>query len=427
MLIEFTVENFLSFREKTTLSLISTKREELKDSNTFDPKAPSSPTLLQSSVIYGANAAGKSNLIKALKMMKQLILKSARESQANEELPIRPFLLDRKSSQSPSEFEMTFISEGVRYQYGFAATTERIVEEWLLAYPKGRPQRWIERIYDKKTQSYLWGAMHRLSGQKHVWQEVTRNNALFLSTAMQLNSQQLKPVFTWFKKILHVASIGGWSHRFSTKQCEKKETKMDIVRFLKSADLDIEDIEIEKEKFNPDMLPEDMPYAMKSEAEKKFKGKPVVTNIRTAHLLATGEKVLFNMNDESDGTRKIFALAGPWLDTLENGDIIVIDELDNSLHPLMVKFLVSLFHNKGTNPHGAQLIFTTHDTSILNQEVFRRDQVWLCEKDKEESSTLKPLSDFSPRKRTENLEKRYLAGRYGALPYLKEIKEAMGA
>lgn len=427
MLIEFNVANFLSFREKATLSLSSAKGGELKDSNTFTPKAPSTPVLLQSSVIYGANAAGKSNLIKALENMQELVLRSASESQASEELPIRPFLLDGKSPQSPSEFEVTFISEGVRYQYGFAATKERIVEEWLLAYPKGRAQRWIERIYDEKTQSYLWGAMHRLSGQKHVWQDATRENALFLSTAMQLNSQQLKPVFAWFKKTLHVGRIAGWSRRFSIEQCEQKETKMDIVRFLKSVDLDIEDIEIEKEKFKSDMLPEDMPDEMKSEAEKNFKGKSVVTNIRTAHLLPTGEKVLFNMNDESDGTQKVFALAGPWLDTLEHGYVLVIDELHNSLHPFMVKFLVSLFHNKETNTHGAQLIFTTHDTSILNQEIFRRDQVWFCEKDKEESSTLKPLSDFSPRKKTENLEKGYLAGRYGALPYLRDIKTAMGA
>lgn len=425
MLIEFTVTNFLSFREKTTLSLISAKGGELKDSNTFDPKAPSMPTLLQGSVIYGANASGKSNFIKALKMMRRLVLRSARESQANEELSIVPFLLDKKTSKLPSEFEVSFISEGVRYQYGFAATKKRIIEEWLLAYPKGRPQRWIERIYDEKTQSYLWGAMHGLSGRKQVWQDATRENALFLSTAIQLNNQQLKPVFTWFEKTLHVSSIGGWSNRFSIQECEKSDSKMKIVHFLKAADLDIEDIEIEKKEFNGEMLPKDMSDVIKKETGDRFKGKSVV-NIRTAHLSVTGEKVLFDMNDESDGTRKIFALAGPWVDSLEHGDVLVIDELHNSLHPLMVRFLVSLFHNKETNPHGAQLIFTTHDTSILNQEIFRRDQVWFCEKDKAQSSTLKPLSDFSPRKGTENLEKGYLSGRYGALPYLKDVKVAMG-
>ncbi len=427
MLIEFTVENFLSFREKTTLSLISAKGGELKDSNTFDPKAPSSPTLLPSSVIYGANAAGKSNLIKALKNMQGLILLSARESQANEALPMTPFLLDNTSSRLASEFEASFISEGIRYQYGFAATKERITEEWLLAYPKGRPQRWIERTYDEKTQTYLWGAMHRLSGQKQVWQAATRDNALFLSTAMQLNSQQLKPVFTWFEKVLHVSGLGGWSHDYSIEQCKKAETKTAIVHFLKTADLDIEDIQLETEKFDSKMLPENMPDAIKKETEDKFRGKSVVVDIMTAHLLPNREKVLFDLNDESDGTRKIFALAGPWLDTLEHGYVLIIDELHDNLHPLMVKFLVSLFHNKKTNPLNAQLVFTTHDTSILNQEVFRRDQVWFCEKDEEKSSRLKPLSDFSPRKKTENLEKGYLSGRYGALPYLKEIKEAMGA
>ncbi len=427
MLIEFTVKNFLSFREKTTFSLISTKGGELRDSNTFDPKALSTPTLLKSGVIYGANAAGKSNFIKALRRMQALILLSAHESQANEALPITPFLLNPSYSRLPSEFEVTFFSEGVRYQYGFAATKERISEEWLLAYPKGRPQRWIERTYNDKTQAYSWGAMSQLSGQKQVWQEATRDNALLLSTAMQLNSQQLKPVFNWFKKILHVSGIGGWDHDYSIEQCKKAETKMAVVHFLKAADLDIEDIELETEKFNSNMLPKNMPDAIKKETEAKFKGKPVVVNIMTTHLLPNGEQVLFDMGDESDGTQKIFALAGPWLETLQHGYVLVIDELHDNLHPLMVKFLVSLFHNKETNPHNAQLIFTTHDTSILNQEVFRRDQVWFCEKDGDKSSRLNPLSDFSPRKKTENLEKGYLSGRYGALPYLKEIKAAMGS
>lgn len=425
MLIEFSIKNFLSFREKTTLSLISAKGVELKDSNTFDPKTPSTPILLQSSVIYGANAAGKSNLIVALETMQGLVLLSARESQANEALSITPFLLDNTSANLPSEFEVSFISEGVRYQYGFAATKERITEEWLLAYPKGSPQRWIERIYDEKTQSYSWGAMRGLSGQKQVWQDATRDNALFLSTAMQLNSKQLKPVFSWFEKILHVASGGKWRNGFSIEQCKKPTAKKDILRFLKAADLDIEDIKLETEKFDPEMLPKDFPDSLKRGLEEKYKDKPMI-QVKTSHTLSTGEKVLFDLNVESDGTQKIFALAGPWLDSLEHGYVLVIDELHDNLHPLMVKFLVGLFHDKETNPKGAQLIFSTHDTSILNQEVFRRDQVWFCEKDTEQSSTLRPLSDFSPRKGTENLEKGYLSGRYGALPYLKDIKIAMG-
>ncbi len=425
MLIEFNVTNYLSIREQTTLSLVKAKSEELKSTNTFVPGAPATPELLRSSALYGANAAGKSNFIKALLFMKGLVMRSASESQAGEKLAITTFLLDETSKKKPSEFEVTFVSQGIRYQYGFAVTQERIIEEWLLAYPKGRPQRWIERSYNEKSQAYVWGKMEKLSGQKQLWQAATRSNALFLSTAIQLNNQQLKPVFEWFSSTLHVAGIGAWSPSFSMELCENLETKNRIIRFLKAADVDIDDIQLEKEKFNKENLPEDMPDEFKKQIAEEF-GDKLIVNVKTAHFLTSGKKVLFDLANESDGTQKIFALAGPWLDSLENGYVLVIDELHDNLHPLMVKFLVNLFHCRETNPKNAQLIFTTHDTFILNQEVFRRDQIWFCEKDKDQSSKLYPLTDFSPRKGVENLERGYLAGRYGALPYLKNIKLAMG-
>jgi AAA15 family ATPase/GTPase len=338
-------------------------------------------------------------------------------------LPITPFLLDEASSLKPSEFEVAFISEGVRYQYGFAATTQRIVEEWLLAYPSGKAQRWIERQYDEQTQSHCWGSMGKLTGKKQLWQEATRPNALFLSTAMQLNSQQLNPVFSWFANNLHVTGFGRWHPGFSIKNCEKDKTKQRVVTFLKAADVNIDDIELEKEKFNPQNLPDDMPEEIKRRLE-EFKDKSIV-QVKTVHTLETGRKVLFDLENESDGTQKIFALSVPCLDTLENGHVLVIDELHDNLHPLMVKFLVSLFHSQETNPNNAQLIFTTHDTSILNQEVFRRDQIWFCEKGRDQNTTVYPLTDFSPRKSVENLERGYLTGRYGALPYLTSVKSAM--
>ncbi len=421
MLIEFNVTNYLSIREQTTLSLVKAKSEELKSTNTFVPGAPATPELLRSSALYGANASGKSNFIKALQFMRGLVMRSASESQAGEKLSVTTFLLDETSRKKPSEFEVTFVSQGVRYQYGFAVTQERIIEEWLLAYPKGRPQRWIERAYDEKSQAYVWGKMEKLSGQKQLWQEATRSNALFLSTAIQLNNQQLKPVFEWFSLTLRVVGIGGWSPSFSIELCENIETRNKIISFLKAADIDIDDIQLEKEKFNKESLPDEI----KKQVEEEFRDKPIV-NVKTAHSLTSGKKVMFDINNESDGTQKIFAFAGPWLDSLDNGYVLVIDELHDNLHPLMVKFLINLFHCRETNPKNAQLIFTTHDTSILNQEVFRRDQIWFCEKDKDQSSKLYPLTDFSPRKGVENLERGYLAGRYGALPYLKNIKLAMG-
>ncbi len=425
MLIEFRVTNFLSIREQATLSLVKAKGKELEGTNTFDPGVPATPELLRSVAIYGANAAGKSNIVKALQAMENIVLKSASEGQVGVDLSIAPFLLDEYSSNRPSEFEVTFVSQGVRYQYGFAATKERITEEWLLAYPKGRPQRWIDRRYDQKSRSCVWGSMDRLTGQKQMWQKATRPNALYLSTAIQLNNQQLKPVFDWFDQTLRVAGIGHWSPSFSISLCEKAETKKEVVAFLKAADVDIDNIDLEKEKFNVENLPSDVPEPIRKDMLERLKDKTIV-NVKTAHMSDDGKEVLFDLADESDGTQKIFALAGPWLDTLENGYVLVIDELHDNLHPLIVRFLIRLFHNLETNPRNAQLVFTTHDTSILSQEVFRRDQIWFCDKDESQATQLYPLTDFSPRKGVESLERGYLSGRYGALPYLKDIKNVMG-
>lgn len=420
MLIEFNVSNFLSIREQASLSMVATKGPELANENTFLTDISAVPYLLRSSAIYGANAAGKSNFIKALQLMRGLVLQSSIKVQANEKLPITPFLLDEESSLKPTEFEVTFINQGVRYQYGFSATVERINEEWLLAYPSGKAQRWIERRYDSVSCSYQWGGMGNLTGKKELWKEATRSNALFLSTAMQLNNQQLKPVFSWFANKLHIVGFGRWSQSFTKNFCKTENIKKQITGFLKAADVNIDDIELEEKKISLQNLPDDMPEELRRHLEEEFK-----LQVKTIHTLKTGRKVFFDLNDESDGTQKIFALSGPWLDTLENGYILIIDELHDNLHPLMVKFLVSLFHNPETNPKNAQLIFTTHDTSILNQEVFRRDQIWFCEKDTHQATTIYPLTDFSPRKGVENLERGYLSGRYGALPYLTSIKAVM--
>lgn len=416
MLIEFSVTNFLSLRERATLSLVKAKGQELEENNSFTPTAPATPALLHTAAIYGPNAAGKSNIIKALRLMERLVLRSANGSQAGEKLAITPFLLDATSSQQPTEFEVHFVSQGVRYQYGFAATQERIVEEWLLAYPRGRPQQWIERDDSKGTPSDSWGKMDKLTGQKHLWQSATRPNALFLSTAIQLNNEQLKPVFDWFKDTLQVIDADELSPGYSIRLCGNAEGKKNIVEFLKVADLGIGDIEVKEEKFNVGKIPQDIP----DELRKKIENDLSTVSVETVHTLSNGSKVHFDMEqNESEGTHKFFTLSGPWLDTLDNGNVLVVDELNNSLHPLMVEFLVKRFNTAANNPKNAQLVFTTHDTTLLNQALFRRDQIWFCEKDRHQSTKLYPLTDFSPRKGLENIERGYLSGRYGALPNLK--------
>lgn len=421
MLIEMSVANFRSLQEKQTFSLVMGAGNELRDSNTFPLPGAKGTALLRSAAIYGPNASGKSNFLLALSIMQQIVLESASNLQRGDALPVIPFRLDPHSSQSPSEFEVTFAVEGIRYQYGFAATAERIHEEWLLVYPKGRAQHWFQRAWDAKEQKYSWEMGSSLTGEKQLWQKSTRENALFLSTAVHLNSGQLRPVFDWFKNTLRMANVGGWGPSFSASLCQKSE-KVQVMEFLRAADLNIDDVLVETKLFDSSLLPEDMPQLMRDSIAESMKDDKYL-DIRTVHKDREGNTVTFDFDDESDGTQKLFSFAGPWIDALNNGYVLIIDELHDNLHPRLVQYLVELFHSDHTNPKNAQLVFTTHETSILNQEVFRRDQIWFCEKDKNQATTLYPLTDFSPRKGRENLELAYLSGRYGALPFISTVKK----
>ncbi|MBL6987626.1 MAG: AAA family ATPase [Methylobacter sp.] len=421
MIIEFSVKNFRSIKEQQTLSLVKGKGDEMAEMNSFTPDAKSSVPLLHSCAIYGANASGKSNIIKAIDTMRKIVIGSARDTQRGDDLPVEPFLFSEESKNQPTEFEIFFIAKGVRYQYGFSLTQKRIHEEWLFAYPEGRSQCWLSRVFIAETQSYDWKPCPYLKGRKKLWQEATRSNALFLSTAIHLNSEQLRPIYDWFTDFFHVIPNAHVHHGFTASLCKKDEYKQKVMRFLKSADLDIQDFIMESAVLDREKVkfPADIPDALKDKLLEELKDE--IVNIKTVHRSDQGQVVYLDMDDESDGTQKLFAFAGPIIDVLENGYVLFVDELHNHLHPKMVFFLVALFHNPKTNPKNAQLIFTTHETSILNQEIFRRDQIWFCEKDDNQCTVLYPLSDFSPRKGAENLERNYLAGRYGALPYIRSL------
>lgn len=422
MLIEFQLKNFKSFRSPATLNMVKTAGRELVDTHTFEPKVPSTPDLLRSSAIYGPNASGKTNLVYALWAVKRLVTQSAQEGQKGDSLPVTPFLMDVGSRKKPCEFEVIFVSEGVRYQYGFAVTEKRIMGEWLSTYPKGRPQRLITREYDTRKKSDMWGSMTKLSGSRKLLQDATRANALFLSTAIQLNNELLRPAFDWFSKTLHVVSSRGPASLYSMELCKDQRKKRAVLDFLKASDINIDDIEIEEESISLETFPDDMPDSLKKQLKMQLSMRPY--SLYRVHKHAMQK---FNWHDESEGTQKLFEFAGPILDTLRKGLVVVVDELDRHLHPALVGFLIQLFHDPEINSKNAQLILTTHATSTLGREMFRRDQVWFCEKDANHATQLFPLSAYSPRK-NENFEYGYLSGRYGAFPYIKDvqlIKEAL--
>jgi AAA15 family ATPase/GTPase len=422
MLIEFKVTNFRSINETQTLSLVAGSGKELVVENTFESKLPGFPKLLRTAVVYGANAAGKTNLLRALQFMQGLVKTSATVSQAGGQIAHAPFKLSKATKNQPSEFEVAFADpdEGFRYEYGFSFDAERFHKEWLIAYPHGRPQNWFERTYQAAKKKYEWHFSTKLKGSPRVWRDATRDNALFLSTAIQLNSEQLRPVFQWFDKKLVVIGMGGSTlNRALTLQLlEQPDGKQRLLQFAHAADLGIDDLSLRKEPMAPvlvvegNVVREPVPATQVATVAR-------VTSIHKA--VDDGESVPFDIGEESSGTQILFQSAGAWYNVLKNGEVLLYDELDTSLHPLMTRFLIRLFHGANTNPKNAQLVFTTHDTSLLDADIFRRDQVWFIEKDKKSASKLYPLSDFSPRK-DEALERGYLRGRYGALPFIGELK-----
>jgi hypothetical protein len=400
MLIEFNVTNFRSIKETQKLSLAATTAKDLRTENTFATEFSQLPRLLKSVVIYGPNASGKSNIINAMRFMRQFVLSSATCYQEGDMIAeVKPFLFNSQTQTQASEFEVLFVQKGGFYQYGFAVNHFRVIHEWLLAYPQKRVQRWFEREYDPASDQENWYFGKKFKGHHQILKESTRHNALFLSTAIQFNNKQLKPVFYWFKEQLRV-----FEERQDVKQgfeltlndCKTEAGKQKILTFLKAADLNMADILLK--------------YNHSDRAQVQF-----------AYVNEIQQPVLLNSNEESRGTQKIFNFSSIWLKMLEQGWILWVDELDNSLHPLLVRFLINLLHDPDINKHNAQLIFTTHDTSILESQLLRRDQIWFLEKNRDHATQLYPLSDFMPRQ-GEIIGKSYLNGRYGALPYIKDLK-----
>lgn len=416
MLVEFRVKNFRSLRDEQVLSLVASKDKTLQETHTLCTNLKAVPRLLRSVVVYGANAGGKSNLIKALQFMRNVVRDSATSIQPGQSFSVRPFELDKHSAEQPTEFEVTFIEGEVRYQYGFAMTSHRIVSEHLLVYKAFKPQRWFERYFDGERNKDIYEFGPNLKGAKHVWEGATRPNSLFLSMAIQLNNESMRPVFDWFMtKLIIFNEQEQLGPHPAIQMLKHADGKRRICELLTAADISISDIDVITNKVPAHGVHIDI----KTGTTEVRHGEVEADSLRFSHATNQGTAT-FDLMDESNGTRNLLFLTGPVLDILKNGLTLVIDELDTSLHTLLVRELVGLFHQPEINTSGAQIIFTTHDTSLLDaQGLFRRDQIWFVEKDKDQASTLIALAECGPRK-NEALEKGYLIGRYGGVPFLRD-------
>ena len=419
MLIEFRATNFRSIRDTQTLSMVAGSGAERLQTNTFNSGLAGIDRLVRSAVIYGANAAGKTNVLLALQFVQNLVVNSATATQQGAPIPHTPFKFAAETRRSPSEFEVTFSQDNVRYEYGLHVGATQVHKEWLTAYPRGRPQRLFERTLDKKLDTYGWHFSSYLKGNRSVCRDATRANALFLSTAIQLNSSQLLPVYEWFqKKLAVIVGSAQLNPILTLRLLEQPGGKEKVLPLLRAADLGISDLEITREP-----LISGVPITGAAIIENAQKSEiPNIVKFTTFHPSSdSGERVSLDMADESIGTQVLFRSAGAWLNVLANGEVLLFDEIDTSLHPLLTRFLIGLFHSDSTNSKNAQLVFTTHDTSLLEADLFRRDQVWFVEKTTKGSSNLYPLSDFSTRKE-EAFERGYLKGRFGALPIIGDIQ-----
>ena len=422
VLLAFRAENVRSFRDQFELSLLSTRLADEDVTRLVTWREGGRPIgVLPVAGVFGANGSGKSNVLKAMDDMRGHVLHSFRTGSPTGGISRCPFLLDRADRRGPSHFEVDLVLEGVRYEYGFVLDDERILEEWAYRYPHGKAVRLFHR-WDGRPVEH--GSAERVKGR--AIEALLRPNALFLSTAASANHPVLLPIYAWFTRNLRLAEAGSREFRqaLTTQLLDDDTRRGQVLALLRAADLGITGAK--KHALDP-VMKERLQRAVRILSGQE--GEPDGTDegpsfdqlgVRLIHRGADGE-VELDACDESLGTLVWFGLVGPVVEALADGAVLLADELDASLHPALVAELIRLFQDPNSNPRRAQLVFNSHDATILGDSttarLVGRDQIWFTEKRADGSTRLYPLSDLDPRKE-EAVGRRYLAGRYGATPIL---------
>ena len=432
MLIEFTVGNFRSFKEPETFSMVAanlTSPDPRLDTESVIP-VDKELKLLTSAAIYGRNSSGKSNLLAALRFMREFVLNSSRDTQATDAIHTEPFRLSTETRDKPSFFEIAFIIAGKRYRYGFEVDTERVVSEWLFTVPTIREALLFQREGSEIEVSSRFKEGRGL-------QERTRPNALFLSVAAQFNGEIATSILKWLGGFL--VFVLDDSNFFATAfiLASGLGYGSKIIQLIHNLDVGINDIQLRttglsdpepRMGIDPQWTREEAIRRVQENISRRldFISSELNDAIRSIHSVynADGEPVSSEAFDfgetESEGTKKLFAMTGPLIIALDQGYSLVIDEIDTKLHPLITRAIISLFNSKETNPKSAQLIFATHDANLLDNRLLRRDQIWFVEKDRYGASHLVSLAEYRVRKEA-SFEKDYLQGRYGGVPSLGDL------
>ena len=421
VLLAFRAKNVRSFRDEIELSLLSTRLAEEGVVRSVTWREGGRPIgVLPVAGVFGANASGKSNVVKAMDDMRAHVLHSFRTGSPTGGIARRPFLLDQAAKREASRFEVDLVLEGVRHEYGFALDDDHVLEEWAYRYPHGK----AVRLFHRWGNEVELGAAERVKGRAVL--ELLRPNALFLSTAASANHPVLLPIYAWFARNLRLAEASSRQFRqaLTTQLLDDDARRGQVLALLRAADLGITGAK----KYQLDPVVKDrlqravrILAGQEGDLDSAEEGPAFdQLGVRLTHRGAAGD-IELDAHDESLGTLVWFGLVGPVIEALADGAVLLADELDASLHPALVAELIRLFQDPKSNPRRAQLVFNTHDATILGDSTsdrpIGRDQVWFTEKRTDGSTRLYPLSDLDPRKE-EAIGRRYLAGRYGATPIL---------
>lgn len=436
MLIEFKVSNFRSLRDEAVLSMEATGLGSFKKSLIeFVPigKTSSKPVrLLPSVAIYGKNGGGKSNIIRAFWLSVQFIRNAQRTQHENAPIPIYPFVLDDDSKTKPTEFEFVYVNEGIKYIYGFAATKEAVVREYLFHAPKGQKSL----VFSREGQVFEFRENSEKK-KRQLISETVASNQLYFAVACTMNEKTCIDAMRWFREYIFFSRDYTDIPEQLLNYSEDSNMLKAISNYAKMADVGIQDMQFEvknTELSDTEHLPEDLPEGIKAalmqfmkalsdspnSSESKLKMGEVSAISYHQGINRNGEANLYELDlaDESDGTRKLMALAPAIERVLNCGGILLVDELEKEMHPMLVEMVVSKFQSPNSNPNHAQLIFTTHNTELLNMEILRKDQLYFVDKNRKDgASTLYSISEFSTTT-NENVRKSYLMGKYGATPDL---------
>lgn len=420
MILSLRIENFRSIKDSLTVNLTTEKRLKETDlpENSFIEK---NNEMLKSLLIYGRNASGKSNILLALKALTFLVENSDSFKHKADIGPYEPFKFDTEYSKKPVSFEIDFISveTKTKFKYIVEFNKKSIVFEGLYIYPEGIKSK----LYERNISSISYGDYYK--GTKKKIEDDLLPNQLFLSKSATSKVKYLDDCYLYFEKYMYISTVHDTDYdntiirAFSEILTKDKKLKINLLELLKASDTSINDFNI-KENEKEITFSKNIPEDVKNSLLDKYKYEVSTSHTLFENGAEVGQETL-DLEDESLGTKKLFAIGALILDTLDDGGIIVIDELDKGLHPLISKLLINLFNSKKNNPNNAQLIFATHDSTLLDLEILRRDQISFVDKEYEGNSIYYKLSDIKGIRKDIPIDKWYLSGRFKAIPVTNEV------